>query len=75
MGFSKNGKPCIDRSALVDALTSENTIQACPRSLYVFRATMSTIFPNWENMAYRHFFSSARTAPASVTALLHGLQK
>ncbi len=60
IGLSKKGKPCMERSAVVDAATSANTIQAWPRSRYVFIATMSMIFPNWEKMAYRHFFSSAR---------------
>ena len=66
MGFSKNGKPCMERSAVVDALTSAKTIQAWPRSLYVFMATMSTIFPNCEKIAYRHFFNSARTSSSVI---------
>lgn len=60
MGLSKNGKPCIDVSALVAAVTSENTTHAWPRSRYVRMHTTSRILPNWEKMAYRHFLSSAR---------------
>jgi hypothetical protein len=60
MGLSKKGKPCMDVSALVAEVTSAKTTQACPRSLMVFSATTSTILPNWEKMAYRHFFSSAK---------------
>lgn len=62
MGLSKNGNPCIDRSAFVAAATSENTIHACPLSRYVLRATTSRTLPNWENMACRHFFNSAGAA-------------
>lgn len=62
MGFSKKGKPCMERSALVAAATSANTIHACPRSRKVFKHTTSRIFPNWENMPYRHFLSSARAS-------------
>lgn len=38
-GLSKNGKPCICRSALVAAATSLKTIHAWPRSAFVFRTT------------------------------------
>lgn len=59
MGLSKNGKPCIVLNALVAAAVSVNTIHACPRNRSVFSATTSMIFPNWLNMAYMHFLSSA----------------
>ena len=50
MGLSKKGKPCIEFSALVAAVTSAKTIQACPRSRYVFMQTTSRILPNWEKI-------------------------
>jgi hypothetical protein len=59
MGLSKNGKPCMDVSAFVAAVTSENTTHAWPRRRYVRMQTTSKILPNCEKMAYRHLLSSA----------------
>ena len=46
IGFSQNGKPCIDRSALLALFISLNITNACPLILSVFRATISRIWPN-----------------------------
>ena len=68
MGLSKKGKPCIELSALVAAVTSANTIHAWPRSRYVFMQTTSRILPNWEKIVYKHFFSSALSPTPLVSA-------
>ena len=60
MAFSKKGKPCMALMASAADLTSAKTTHACPLSLYVFRATMSRILPNWEKMAYRLFLRSGQ---------------
>ena len=59
MGLSKKGKPCMDVSAFVAAVTSENTTHAWPRKRYVLMQTTSKILPNCEKMAYKHLLSSA----------------
>ena len=56
--LSKKGKPCIDRRAFVAAPMSLKTTNAWPRIFTVFSVMMSRIAPNWENIAYRLFFSS-----------------
>ena len=57
-------------SAAVAELMSANTTHACPLSRWPFITTISTIFPNWEKTAYRHFFISTVQRQHSVPETL-----
>ena len=50
----------MDLTAVEAAVMSLKTTNACPRIFNVFKATISKIVPNWEKMAYKDFFKSAR---------------
>lgn len=73
IGFSKKGNPCICRKACVAEACSSKQIHAWPLNLWFLITTTSRIFPNCENIAYRHFFISTKgqkimsTTQASVS--------